>query len=70
MFDVGASLAPALHGANDRLGGAAAALADANAGGGSAEAAMTATARSEIFTEALMAALKARLAEIKTAAKS
>lgn len=61
---------PALRGAGDRLGSAAEAVARAGAGGGGADAAMAATANAEIFGEALMAALKARLSEIKTAVKS
>jgi len=69
MFDVGNSLAPALRSAQRQLDTASEQTAHANASGRGAEAAMTATARAALFTEALLAALHARLAEVKAAAK-
>ncbi len=70
MFDVADSLAPALRGAQQRLEDAASQTAHANATGTGTDAAMTATARAALFSEALLAALHARLAEVKAAAKS
>jgi len=72
MFDVGSSLQPALAAARSRLLDAQTAIAQANAGrraGRSADAAMAQTARAALFTEALLAAQRARLAEIKAVAK-
>jgi hypothetical protein len=70
MFDVADSLTPALHDAQRRLDGASEQTARANASGRDAGAAMTATAGAALFTEALLAALHARLAEVKAATKS
>ena len=72
MFDLGDSLRDALDAARVRLAGAQAAVARANAGGSagrSADAALAATAQAAIFTEVLLAAQRARLAEIKAVAK-
>jgi len=70
MFDVRDSLAPALTGANQRLREAQGELARANAAGGApASAALARTARAAIFSEALMNATHARLAEIKAVTK-
>ncbi len=72
MFDVGSSLQPALASARSRLLDAQTAIAQANAGrraGRSADAAMAQTARAALFTEALLAAQRARFAEIKAVAK-
>jgi hypothetical protein len=72
MFDVGSSLQPALAEARSRLLDAQTAIAQANAGrsaGRSADAAMAQTARAALFTEALLAAQRSRLAEIKAVAK-
>jgi hypothetical protein len=68
MFDVGASLGTALMQARARLRDAAESVARANAGnqsGRSADAAMAQTAQAAIFTEVLLAAERARFAEIK-----
>jgi len=68
MFDVGDSLRGALDGARTRLNDAQAAVARANAGensGRAADAAMAQTAQAAIFSEALLNAERARLAEIK-----
>ena len=70
MFDIGESLAPAVRRAQQHLDAASEQTARANASGSGAEAAMTATAHAALFTEALLAALHARLAEVKAAAKS
>jgi hypothetical protein len=71
MFDVGASLQGALASADDRLRDAQRAVAQANAGHGGrrADAAMAQAARAAIFDEALLAAVHARLQELKVAAK-
>ena len=69
MFDVGDSLAPAMRRAQLRLDTASEQTARANATGRGAEAAMSATARAALFSEALLAALHARLAEVKAATK-
>ena len=72
MFDIGDSLLEALGAARARLADAQAAVARANAGEGagrSADGAMAATAQAAIFTEALLSAQHARLAEIKAVAK-
>ncbi|HEX8826848.1 MAG TPA: hypothetical protein VF778_01920 [Xanthobacteraceae bacterium] len=68
MFDVGDSLRDALAGAGARLRDSQAAVARANSGedrGRSADAAMAQAAQAAIFTEALLAAERARFAEIK-----
>jgi hypothetical protein len=70
MFDVGSSLAPAVRRAQQQLDTASEETVRANATGRGAEAAMTATARAALFGEALLAALHARLAEVKAAAKT
>lgn len=72
MFDVGASLRAALEQARERLSSAQAAVAHANAGGEAgraADAAMAQTAQAAIFDEALLAATRARLAEIAAVTK-
>jgi hypothetical protein len=72
MFDVGDSLRDALNGARARLQHAQTAVARSNAGqdpGRSADAAMAETALAAIFTEALLAAERARFQEIKAVAK-
>jgi len=71
MFDVGFSLRDAFAGARTQLRDAQANLARANAGapGRSTDLAMAQTARSAIFTEALLAAVRARFEEIKSVAK-
>jgi hypothetical protein len=72
MFDVGESLRGALTRASDGLAAAQAAVAGANAGAEparAADAAMAQTARAAIFTEALLEAQHARLAEIKSVTK-
>ena len=72
MFDVGLSLRDAFSNARTQLHDAQAALARAGAGDGptrSADLAMSQTARSAIFTEALLAAMRARFEEIKSVAK-
>jgi hypothetical protein len=68
MFDVGEVLRGALDAASLRLRHAQAAVARANASSGtsrSAGAAMAQTAQAAIFSEALLAAERARLAAIK-----
>jgi len=68
MFDVGDSLREALATAQIRLRDAQSPIAAVNAGSAaarSADAAMAQTAQAAIFTEALLAAAKARFAEIK-----
>lgn len=72
MFDVGESLRNALEDARRRLSEAQIAIAHSNAGtqaGRSADAAMAATAQAAIFTEALLAADRARFEEIKAVTK-
>lgn len=69
MFDVGDSLAPAVRRAQQQLDISSERTARANATGRGAESAMTATARAALFGEALLAALHARLAEVKAATK-
>jgi phage terminase Nu1 subunit (DNA packaging protein) len=72
MFDVGETLRNALDEARSRLREAQRALARANAGeaaGRSADAAMAQTAQATLFTEALLSAERARLAEIKAVVK-
>ncbi len=71
MFDVAQSLRPGLADAQNRLAGAERAVARANAGdpGRNADAAMAATARAAIFTEAVMSAVHARLNELKAVAR-
>lgn len=72
MFDVAASLRSGLEEARQRLSDAQAAVARANAGAGAgraADAAMAQTAQAAIFDEALLAATRARLAEISAVTK-
>ena len=72
MFDVGYSLRNALTIARGQLQDAQARLAHANAGDGfgrSADSATAETARTAIFTEALLAAVRARFEEIKSVSK-
>lgn len=72
MFDVGLSLRDAFASARTQLHDAQVKLAHAGAGDGherSADLAMAQTARSAIFTEALLAAVRARFEEIKSVAK-
>jgi hypothetical protein len=68
MFEMVDSLRQALDRASDRLRSAQLAVAKANAvegAGRAADAAMAQTAQAAIFSEALLAAERARLAEIK-----
>jgi hypothetical protein len=71
MFDVADSLQPGLAQAQERLRGAQAAVARANAGDGgrSADAAMSAAAQAALFNEALLDAVHARLSELKSVTK-
>lgn len=71
MFDVRESLQSGLSDADERLRSAQRALAHANASPGShlTESAMAQTARAALFTEALLGATHARLAEIKAVTK-
>lgn len=71
MYDVGDSLREGLASAGGRIRAAQQAVVRANSGelGRGADSAMAATAEAAIFTEALLAAEHARLAEIKAAAK-
>ena len=73
MFDVGDSLRDALDGARDRLHDAQesgrARKRRARKPADSADAAMAQTAQAAIFTEALLAAERARFEEIKAVAK-
>jgi len=71
MFDVGLSLREAFLTAHAQLRDAQANLARANAGGlgRSADVAMAQTAQTAIFTEALLAAVRARFEEIKSVTK-
>ncbi len=72
MFDVGESLRDALAAARDHLRDAQASVALANSGietGRSADAAMARTAQAAIFTEAVLAADRARFEEIKAVTK-
>ena len=72
MFDVTDSLKPGLAVAQQRLGDAERHVAKANAGanGRSADAAMAQTARAAIFNEALLNAVHARFAELKSVTKA
>lgn len=68
MYDLGDSLKDAIAGARRTLHEAQAAVARANSGDGTGRAAATAmaqTAQAAIFTEALLAADRARFEEIK-----
>jgi hypothetical protein len=68
MFDVSESLRSAFADARGALRAAQAAVAAANAGSSGGRkfgAAMAATARAALFTEALLAAQHARLEELK-----
>ncbi len=72
MFDVGESLRFAFATARARLHDAQRSIALANSGigiGRSADAAMAQTAQAAIFTEALLAAERARFEEIKAVTK-
>jgi hypothetical protein len=71
MFDVALSLRDAFASAHAQLRSAQANLARANAGGlgRSADVAMAQTAQVAIFTEALLAAVRARFEAIKSVAK-
>jgi len=72
MFDVGDTLRDGLDEARSKLRDAQRALARVNSGGATgrtADAAMAQTAQAALFTEALLSAEHARLAEIKTVVK-
>lgn len=71
MFDVGASLIPAVARAQDSLVRAASqtALVQTPYGGARTDAAMANLAHQSLFSQALMGAVHARLAEIKEAAR-
>ena len=72
MFDVGSSLRGAMDDARTRLRDAQASIALANSGreaGRRADTAMARTAQAAIFTEALLAAERARFEEIKAVTK-
>ncbi len=71
MFDVAESLQGGLDRAQRSLRQSQASVAAANAGrnGRAADAAMAQTARAALFSEALLAAMHARLSEIAAAAK-
>jgi hypothetical protein len=72
MYDVADSLREAFADARDRLREAQVSVARANSGEASsrrADAAMAATAQAAIFTEALLAAERARFAAIKSVTK-
>jgi hypothetical protein len=71
MFDPGFSLRSAFATARAQLRAAQADVARADAGnlGRSAESAMARTAQAAIFTEALLAAVRARFQEIKSVSK-
>lgn len=72
MFDMGATLQAGLDAARQQLTHAQDDVARANASGGAgraADAAMARTAGAALFTEALLSAQRARLAEVQTAAK-
>lgn len=72
MFDISESLKSGLASAQERLGDAERHVASANAGADdrSADAAMAETARAAIFNEALLNAIHARLAELKSVTKA
>ena len=72
MFDVAATLSDALFSARSRLRGSADATARSGTayGGTRVDAAMAGVAEQAIFSEALMSALHARLAEIKSVTHS
>lgn len=71
MFDVGSSLRAALDGARDDLESAQreVVLAQSRGGGRGADAAMAATAKAAIFSEALLGAERARFEELKAVTK-
>jgi hypothetical protein len=72
MFDVGDSLREALNRGRSELRDAQSSLARANAGlaeGRSADLAMAQTARAAIFTETVLAAMRARFEAIKGVTK-
>lgn len=68
MFDVAKSLMNALSRTRDELGNAASATARAQTpyGGERTDAAMAGVAQRAVFQEALLGAMHARLAEIKS----
>jgi len=68
MYDVAASLSSALDRARGALAGAASMTARSQTSLGTSrpDAAMAATAEKAIFTEALLNAMHARLAELKS----
>lgn len=70
MFDVADGLSGALNLTRDRMGAAAGATArsDTAYGGNRVDAAMAGVAEQAIFTEAILNAVHARLAEIKSVA--
>jgi hypothetical protein len=65
MFDVIDGLRGGIDAAERRISDAQTAVARANAGGRSADAAMAQSAEAAIFDEALLSSLRARLVEIK-----
>jgi len=70
MFDIAASLQPALSDAQRELGEASAAVARANAGGsGATDRVMAQTAQAALFQQSLISAMHARIAEIKMVTK-
>lgn len=71
MYDVAQSLFGALGSSRDALSQAAreTATAQTRSGGSGADRAMADAARQAIFTEAILNAVHARLAEIKEAAR-
>ncbi len=71
MFDIASSLMRALGGARESLRDAASATARAQTSLGTTQSdgAMSQIAERAIFSEALLAAMHARLEEIKTATK-
>ncbi|MEO6913646.1 MAG: hypothetical protein ABI182_06460 [Candidatus Baltobacteraceae bacterium] len=71
MFDVAPQLQTALDSAQARLGDAAgaAARAQTNLGAATTDLTMAQFAQRAIFTEALLSAMHARFAELKTVSK-
>jgi hypothetical protein len=72
MFDVAGTLFDALSAARSRLGASAGATARSGTayGGSRVDAAMAGVAEQAIFSEAVMSAVHARLAEIKSVTHS
>lgn len=70
MFDVAASLQPALDESSASLAGAAARTSRAQTalGDSRVDGAMAGAARADVFAEALLSAVHARLAELKVVA--